>query len=107
VKEELDLADLQMTIQEHQSKLIQSLNLMGLEDWLARETDQAIDLLKRMHHAFTMGPGELGCMSRVEYDIVLDDPKPFKERFCKLHPLSRRCSMEELFSLVIDHGVTP
>jgi hypothetical protein len=76
----------QMTVEERQGILLEKLDMTGLEIWPAKEKAEALDMLREMHDAFAVEPGELGCTDLVEHVIDLDDEIPFKERFRKLAP---------------------
>ena len=75
-----------MTVQEHQDKLLEKLNLDGLSQWTPCNAAIARELLLSYHDAFALEPDELGCTSAIEHKIHLSDEEPFKERFRRIPP---------------------
>ena len=39
------------------------------------------ELVLTFHNIFTLDGNELGCMSAIEHEILVNDSEPFKERF--------------------------
>ena len=75
-----------ISISEWRKKLIQKLDLSGLEAWLSELGKPAKELLMESHNIFTLEEYELGCTSTTEHAISLTDLDPYKERFCKIPP---------------------
>ena len=77
--EELEGAKPTLSVQEHQDKLIDSLDLSGLKTWTADQARHAHKLLREYHDVFSL-EDKLGCTSQVKHHIVVTDDEPFKER---------------------------
>ena len=60
-------------------KILESLNLQGIESWNGQQQQSAKVLIAEYHHLFTMNLNELGKTSLVQHDIKLEDMTPFKE----------------------------
>ena len=60
-------------------KILESLNLQGIESWMELQQQSAKDLITEYKHLFAMNFSELGKTSLVQHDIKLDDMTPFKE----------------------------
>ena len=60
-------------------KILESLNLQGIESWTDQQQQSAKDLITENQHLFALNLSELGKTSLVQHDIKLDDMTPFKE----------------------------
>ena len=77
-----------MSISEQRKRLIQKLDLSGLEAWLSELAKAAKELLMEYHNIFTLEENKSGCTSTIEHAISLTDLDLYKERFCKIpHPM--------------------
>ena len=61
------------------TKILESLNLQGIESWTEQQQQSARGLIKEYQHLFALNLSELGKTSLVQHDIKLDDMTPFKE----------------------------
>ena len=75
-----------MMVQERQEKLMEKLNLNGLNEWTPCNAAIAKELLLSYHDAFVLEPDELRCTSTIEHEIHLSDDEPFKEHFRCIPP---------------------
>ena len=75
-----------MSISRRRKKLIQVLDLSGLQAWPSGMAKAAKELLMEYHNVFALEENELGCTSTIEHMISLTDLDPYKERFCKIPP---------------------
>ena len=62
-------------------KLLESLNLDGIESWTEQQQQSVRNLLMEYQHLFAMNLCGLGKTSLVQHDIKLDDPTLFKEHY--------------------------
>ena len=68
--------------EERIEKILESLNLQGIESWNEQQQQQsARPLIREYQHLFALTLKELGKTSLVQHDIKLDDKTPFKERY--------------------------
>ena len=61
-------------------KILESLNLQGIESWNEQQQQSAKSLIREYQHLFALTLNELGKTSLVQHDIKLSDETPFKER---------------------------
>ncbi|MCG8430245.1 MAG: reverse transcriptase family protein, partial [Candidatus Omnitrophica bacterium] len=73
-----------MTVEERQQKLLEQLDLSGLDKWSPKAAQAARDLLMEYHDIFALEPNEVGCVSDVKHEIRLTDSKPYKDRFSNI-----------------------
>ena len=62
------------------------LDLSNILDWTEIEQQNAKDLMQEYQHLFSLTNLELGKTSLVKHKIKLEDPEPFKDRYCKIPP---------------------
>ena len=68
--------------EERIDKILEGLNLQGIESWNEQQQQQsARTLIREYQHLFALTLNELGKTSLVQHDIKLDDKTPFKERY--------------------------
>ena len=60
--------------------LLKNLELSGLESWMEKNKEKALNLLAEYHYIFALEDGEMGCTEAAEHKIKVTDLKPFKER---------------------------
>ena len=65
--------------EERIEKILESLNLQGIESWNEQQQQSARTLIREYQHLFALTLNELGKTSLVQHDIRLDDKTPFKE----------------------------
>ena len=71
--------------EERIDKILESLNLQGIESWNEQQ-QSARTLISKCQHLFTLTLNKLGKTSLVQHDIKLDDKTPFKERYQRIPP---------------------
>ena len=62
-------------------KILESLDLQGIESWNKQQQQSAKSLIREYQHLFALTSNELARMSMVQHDIKLSDETPFKERY--------------------------
>ena len=67
--------------EERIGKILESLNLQGIESWNEQQQQSASILIREYQHLFALTLNELGKTSLVQHDMKLDDKTPFKERY--------------------------
>ena len=75
-----------LSMVEWQAKLLEKLDLSGLENWAPRNAEFAEQLVLSYHDVFALDKNELGCTNTVEHEIHIVDSEPFKERFRRIPP---------------------
>ena len=68
------------------SKILQQLDLTGIESWTEQQQNVVKKLLEEYQHLFALNLKELGKTSLVQHEIKLSDDKPFKERYKRIPP---------------------
>ena len=71
---------------ERISKILQQLDLTGIESWTEQQQNAVKELLAEYQHLFALNLKELGKTSLVQHEIKLHDHKPFKERYRRIPP---------------------
>ena len=66
--------------EERIDKILEGLNLQGMESWNEQQQQSARTLIREYQPLFALTLNELGKTSLVQHDIKLDDKTPFKER---------------------------
>ena len=72
------------TKEERIDKILESLNLQGIESWSEQQQQSPRTLIREYQHLFALTLKELGKTSLVQHDIKLDDKTPFKERYRRI-----------------------
>ena len=72
--------------EERIDKIVEGLNLQGIESWNEHQQQSARTLTREYQHLFALTLNKLGKTSLVQHDIKLDDKTPFKERYKKIPP---------------------
>ena len=62
-------------------KILESLDLQGIESWNEQQQQSAKSLIREYQHLFALTLNELVRTSMVQHDIKLSDKIPFKERY--------------------------
>ena len=70
-----------LTVRQRHGKLLDELDLSGLDSWAPELADVAHWLLAEYHDVFSLDPAELGCTHSTEHTIKVTDDTPFKEQF--------------------------
>ena len=70
-----------MTVAAQQKKLLEKLNLDGLNNWTPRNAASARELILAFHDIFMLDRNELGYMSAIEDESCINDSEHFKEWF--------------------------
>ena len=68
------------------SKILEKLDLKGIESWTEQQQQSVRKLLEEYQHLFALNLKELGKTSLVQHEIQLRDKTPFKERYRRIHP---------------------
>ena len=91
---------------KRQDRLLEKLDLSGLEVWPQEQAEQARSLLKEYHDIFSLEKCDMGHTNATEHKIVLKDPDtaPFKERFHRIPP-PQLDEVREHLKLMLDAGV--
>ena len=71
---------------ERISKILQQLDLTGIESCTEPQQSAVKELLEEYQHLFALNLNELGKTSLVQHEIKLSDDKPFKERYRRMPP---------------------
>ena len=72
--------------EERIGKILECLNLQGIESWNEQQQQSGRTLLREYQHLFALTLNKLGKTSLVQHDIKLDDKTPFKERNQRVPP---------------------
>ena len=75
-----------VSIECRKEKLLQQLDLSGLEGWSAVTCTSGHTLLTEYHDIILLEPGELCCMGLAKHEIRVVDDEPFKEGFWRIPP---------------------
>ena len=75
-----------LTPEQRRNKILEDLDLSGIDDWRPENKERALDLITEYNDIFSLQKGELGCTNLVEHRIELTDKTPFKERPRALPP---------------------
>ena len=71
---------------ERMSKILQQLDLKGIESWMEQQQNLVRELIEEYQHLFALRLNELGRTSLVQHEIKLSDSRPFKERYQRIPP---------------------
>ena len=71
---------------ERVSKILEKLDLEGIESWTEQQQCSVSKLLEEYQHLFALNLKELGKTSLVQHEIKLSDKTPFKERYRRIPP---------------------
>ena len=71
---------------ERISKILQQLDLTGIESWTEQQQNVVKELLEEYQNLFALNLKELGKTSLVQHEIKLNDDKPFKVRYRRIPP---------------------
>ena len=71
---------------ERMSKILEQLDLTGLESWMEQQQCSVKKLLEEYQYLFALNLKELGRTSLVQHEIKLSNDRPFKERYRKIPP---------------------
>ena len=67
-------------------KILEQLDLTGIESWTEQQQNAVKELLEEYQHLFALNLKELGRTSLVQHEIKLSNDKPFKERYRRIPP---------------------
>ena len=84
--EELENPKPTLSVEECQEKLLDCLDLSGLDKWPLEKVECAHELLREYHDVFSLEDNELGCTSQVKHSIKVTNDEPFKEQFKHILP---------------------
>ena len=71
---------------ERVSKILEKLDLEGIESWTEQQKCSVKKLLEEYQHLFALNLKELGKTSLVQHEIKLSDRTPFKKRYRRIPP---------------------
>ena len=71
---------------ERVSKILEKLDLEGIESWTEQQQCSVRKLLEEYQHLFALNLKEVGKTSLVQHEIKLSDKIPFKERYGRIPP---------------------
>ena len=71
---------------ERLSKILEKLDLEGIESWTEQQQYSVRKLLEEYQHLFALNLKDLGKTSLVQHKIQLSDKIPFKERYRRIPP---------------------
>ena len=71
---------------ERMSKILERLNLTGIESWTEQQQCSVKKLLEEYQHLFALNLKELDKTSLVQHEIRLNSNTPFKERYRRIPP---------------------
>ena len=71
---------------ERLPKILEKLDLKGIESWTEQQQQSVRKLLGEYQHLFALNLKELGKTSLVQHEIQLSDKTPFKERYRRIPP---------------------
>ena len=75
-----------LTVRQRHGRLLDELDLGGLESWAPELVDAAHWPLAKYHEVFSLDTAELGCTHSTEHMIKVTDDTPFKEWFRWIPP---------------------
>ena len=71
---------------ERMSKILEKIDLTGIESWMEQQQYLVKQLLEEYQHLFALNLKELGKTSLVQHEIKLSNNIPFKERYRRIPP---------------------
>ena len=71
---------------KRRSKILEKLDLTGIESWTEQQQCSVKKLLEKYQHLFSLNLKELGKTSLVQHEIRLSNNTPFKERYRRIPP---------------------
>ena len=71
---------------ERMSKILEQLDLTGIESWMEQQQCLVKKLLEEYQYLFALNLKELGRTSYVQHEIKLSNDRPFKERYRRITP---------------------
>ena len=71
---------------ERMTKILEMLDLTGIESWTEQQQCSVKKLLEEYQHLFALNLKELGKTSLVQHEIRLSNNTPFKERYRRIPP---------------------
>ena len=86
ITKESQSGDLPEKDDERVSKILEKLDLEGIETWTEQQQCSVRKLLEEYQHLFALNLKELGKTSLVQHEIKLNDKTPFKERYRRIPP---------------------
>ena len=86
IPKENQLEDSSEKNDERLSKILEKLDLEGIESWTEQQQCSVRKLLEEYQQLFALNLRELGKTSLVQHEIQLSDKTPFKERYRRIPP---------------------
>ena len=87
---------------ERMSKILEKLDLTGIESWTEQQQCSVKKLLEEYQHLFALNLKEFGKTSLVQHEIRLSNNTPFKERYRRIPPHEYeevRRHLQEMFDI--------
>ena len=78
--------DSEITEEERKDRIMEKLDLSGLDSWPPLLAAKARALIREFADIFALGTHELGRTEVVQHEIVVDNETPIKERFRRIPP---------------------
>ena len=85
------------------SKILETLDLMGIESWTEQQQSSFRKLSEEYQHLFALNLKELGRTSLIQHEIKLNDKTPFKERYRRI-PLHQYEEFRKHLQEMLDIG---
>ena len=86
ITKESQSGDLTKEKGKRMSKILEKLDLTGIESWTEQQQCSVMKLLEKYQHLFALNLKELGKTSLVQHEIRLSNNTPFKERYRRIPP---------------------
>ena len=91
------------------SKILEKLDLKGIESWTEQQQHAVRKLLEEYQHLFALNLKEMGKTSLAQHEIQLSDKTPFKERYRRIPPHQYeevRKHLQEMLDIGVIHRST-
>ena len=85
------------------SKILEKIDLTGIESWTEQQQYLVKKLLEEYQHPFALNLKELGKTSLVQHEIKLSNNTPFKERYSRI-PLHQYEEVRKHLQEILDIG---
>ena len=102
----IDVQTVYAALADGSNRVMEKLDLSGLEAWPEDQAGKVRSLLKEYHGIFLLEKHDMGHTNATKHKIVLKDPDtpPFKERFRRIPP-PQLDKVREHLKLMLDAGV--
>ena len=86
INRENQFEDLTREKSKRMSKILEKIDLAGIESWTEQQQYLVKKLLEEYQHLFALNLKELGRTSLVQHEIKLSNNTPFKKRYRRIPP---------------------